>query len=142
MPAATWIVTADRAGARIIESRHDGIAVLEDMSNEEGRLQDAELGTDRPGRFEGGAKARHGANPTESLHEHIAKAFARNIAEKLRLGRAAGRFDRLMLAAEPRMLGMLREALDAHTAHLVTASVPKDLQHASLDEVAAKLPPR
>ena len=143
MAAATWIVTADRAGARIIESRHDGFALLEDISHEEGKLRDVDLKSDKPGRaYDRTTAARHSMSNTESPHDHVERMFAKSLAEKLRLARNAGRFDRLMVAAEPKLLGILRDALDAQTAHLVTASVPKDLQHVPLGELGDRLPPR
>ena len=45
----------------------------------------------------------------------------------IRLSRAENRFGKLVLVAEPRLLGELRAALDKPTAALVSATLDKDL---------------
>jgi len=118
------------------------------VEHPEGRLRDTEIDTDRAGsgntgRGAGGnAAVRHtmGGGNSSTPHDHLAQQFAKSIATKLQHARGAGRFTRLVLAAEPRFLGMLRESLDAPTARCVVNSVSKNLQSLSLRELQHHLP--
>jgi protein required for attachment to host cells len=54
-------------------------------------------------------------------------------------GRTLHAFGKLVLVAEPRFLGMLRAALDPHTAALVVKTVHKDLPGVSEKDLASHL---
>jgi len=143
---ATWVVTADRAGARLLERNRDmqeGYEIIEEVNHPEGRLRDNEMETDRSGssRTARGPSAssavRHtmGGSNSGSPHDRVAQLFAKSIADKLQHARTEGRFSRLVLAAEPRFLGMLRASLDGPTASCVVGSVSKNLQVLPLSEI-------
>ncbi len=143
---ATWVVTADRAGARLLERNRDlreGYEIVEQVEHPQGRLRATEIDTDRAGSGNSGrsfgahAAVRHtmGGGNSSTPHDHLAQQFAKSIAAKLQHARGAGRFTRLVLAAEPRFLGMLRECLDGPTARCVVGSVSKNLQSVSLREL-------
>ena len=91
-------------------------------------MHDRDLKTSAQGRsFSTGNDSRHALERREMPHEHEARDFARQLAETLRLARVAGRYDRLILAAEPKFLGLIREALDPATQKLVSREIPKHL---------------
>jgi protein required for attachment to host cells len=137
----SWILTANRAGARILEKQGGTLTLLEAIDNHQGRLRDRDIDSDRHGRsFDRATSARHALSSSESPHEHLAKAFARGLADKLRQARLTGRFERLVIVAEPHLLGLIRGALDAVTARMVIASVAKDLEQISVDALAEHLP--
>lgn len=139
---ATWIMTADRAGARIFERDGDTLSLLETITHEEGRLKDIDVKSDKPGRaFGSGGSGGRAMATHEAPHEQIAKGFAHDLATKLRLGRVHGRFSRLVIAAEPRFLGRLRDALDVDTGRLVVQSLAKDMQRMRPDELASHVLP-
>lgn len=128
--AGTWIVVAHRAGARIFENhgRGSGLTLFEQLDNEEGRLKNSELDSDRQG------SSGHSSNPgrnaltrEESAQERAASDFARELAERLRRGRNDNAFQDIVLVAEPGFLGMLRETLDDPTSATVRAEVAKNL---------------
>lgn len=137
----SWILTANRSGARILDKQGGTLTLLETIENAEGRLRNRDIDTDRHGRaFDRATNARHALSTTESPHERIAKGFARGLADKLRQARLVRRFDRLVIVAEPHLLGLIRAELDAVTARTVIATVAKDLAHVPVDELAAHLP--
>ncbi len=137
----TWILVASRTGARILDAEGGELSLVETIAHEEGRLHNRDIDSDRQGRaFSRTTDARHALSTSEPPHEHIAVSFARTLADKLRHGRLAERFGRLVLVAEPHFLGLLREALDETTARLVIASVTKDLHPLKLHELSAHLP--
>lgn len=133
---ATWIVIADRAEARIFERFDRELTQVEELNNAAGKLRDAELGTSEPGRsFESAKPGRH-ALGKGGLHEQVASTFAQRIADRLGEARVQGKFTRLVIAAEPHFLGLLRSALDTATSRLVIREVPKHLKQLSTAELA------
>ncbi len=138
----TWILVAQRAGARLFVHRGYGRAVqlVREVSHPEGRLPDRELGTDRPGRsYSTGSAGRSSLSQHEGPSEHLATAFAATLAEILRKGRDEHAYDTLVLVAEPRFLGKLQGALDPATAARVVGTVPKELTSATEVELTATL---
>lgn len=140
---STWVITADSVGARLLERNRDskdGYTLVDELFHPEGRLREADLVSDRPGRVsDRAAFGRHAGAPPESAHDHEVSGFARDLASKLEQARVAGRFSRLVLAAEPRFLGLLRGALDSNTARCVIGVVPKNLQRTALSELSGRL---
>lgn len=137
-----WLVVADRVGARIMAVRDGGktLEPRETFDNPRGRLKDGAIDADRPGRaFDSGGEGRHAMSRAESPHERIAADFAREIGARLDKARGAGEMAELVLVAEPRFLGQLREALDTRTAACVVASVAKDLAHVEASVLGAHL---
>lgn len=126
----TWLLVANRAGARLFAVRDAGraLALLESLENPRGRLHEGDLDADRPGRaFDIAGAGRHALGREESSRERVAADFARFVADRLATERKAGRFDALVVAAEPRFLGLIRAALDEPTARCVVASDDRDL---------------
>lgn len=137
----SWILTANRTGARILDAQGGTLTLLETIDNEQGRLRNRDIDSDRHGRtFDRAASGRHAFSTEEAPTERIAKAFARGLADKLRQARLTGQFERLVLVAEPHFLGLMREALDVATERAVIASVAKDLAEVPVDRLAAHLP--
>ena len=89
---------------------------------------DRELESDRPGRRFGGTDGnRHAVDGERSTQRHETEQFAKAVARALDVARSRNEFDRLVLIAGPRMLGLLREALPAPCRAVVSAEVAKDL---------------
>jgi len=140
--ATTWILVAHRGGARIFENRSGerDLNLVESIDHAVGRLQAHELESDRSGRsFDRMGDQRHGMGKEESPTEHLAVGFARELAARMKSAHEAKRFDKLALVAGPKMLGHLRDALDKHTAAVVSASLDKDLGETPEHELPAHL---
>lgn len=126
----TWILVANRANARLFESNGPGKGpqLIKDIPHPEGRLTDHELGSDRPGRsFDSHGQGRHAMSKEHDNTEQTAIRFAKQLSTLLEEGRSRNQFAKLVLVAEPRFLGQLRESLSPSTAALVAASLDKDL---------------
>ncbi|HEX7670523.1 MAG TPA: host attachment protein [Polyangiaceae bacterium] len=122
---ATWVLVANRTGARIFVRGGRKLGVVGQFDNPSGRRTDEDIEAGQPQRtFD-----RHGRghDPRSSPHEHAAEAFARDLAAELRSGRTERHVDRIVLVAEPHFLGLLRHELDEATSRLVASSVAKDL---------------
>ncbi|MGD8606213.1 MAG: host attachment protein [Myxococcales bacterium] len=142
--AKTWILVAHDAGARLFENDGPGtgLELLEEIDHPEGRERDRNFDADRPGRSfrKNSADPRRAAmSRSESPHDRAVADFARELAHKLQHGRTDNRYDRLVLVAPPRFLGLLRAALDGPTAQLVTASLDKDLGSQKASELVEHL---
>jgi len=126
----TWILVAHRGGARLFENTGPGkgLTLVEDVANPDGRLKSGEINSDRPGRaFDKVGGGRHGMSTEQDPTERVAQRFAKELGERLTTGRVQNRYGKLLLVAEPRFLGELRNNLDAPTAAMVTGTLDKDL---------------
>jgi protein required for attachment to host cells len=126
----TWVLVADRGGARLFthRGRSKGLQRLEEIPHPEGRLKNGELNADKHGRsFDSTGNGRHAMSTSESPTEHLAARFARELAHRLDQGSQQQRYERLVLVAAPRFLGMLRGAMGATAKSTVMATVNKDL---------------
>lgn len=142
--ATTWILVAHQAGARVFENHGPGkgLALLQEIEHAQGRERDSQIDTDRPGRSfrkNSGDPRRAAMSRSEGPHDHAVAAFARELAHKLQQGRVQNRFQRLVLVAPPRFLGLLRSSLDGPTAQMLAGSLHKDLATAKEAELVAQL---
>jgi protein required for attachment to host cells len=138
----SWVVVANRVGARFFEHRGPGkpLVLRESVDHPQGRFQDRDVGTDRPGRSgESGSTSRHAMEPHETAHEHDAHVFAKDLARRLSKARAEHAFGRLVLVAEHHFLGYLERELDKPTDALVTDRVHKDLANVADRDVGSHL---
>ena len=145
---AAWVVVADSARARVFraESRIGALEELEAMVDNQGRLHDGDMYTDeQTRRLELGGNSYHQSNdyePPES-HERVnARRFAKQVADYLRRGALDKRYERLVLAAGPEFLGVLRHELDGNTRSRLSLELPKDLSKMRADELRSYLPER
>ncbi len=126
----TWILIADAAHARVLQSNGHGKPLVPvpqfEMHADLPRSHD--LGADRPTRtHESVGTTRHAVEPRTDPHRELKRAFAVLVAERLKEAATAKSFDRLVIAAPPVMLGDLRCALHKQVSDKVAAEVPKDL---------------
>lgn len=140
----TRIVVAHEAGARVFEHRgpRQGIVKVDEIDFAEGRRQNKDISSDRPGRtFSGNGQTRHAYEPQQSPKEHASENFAKQLAHDLEHALNEHAFKELVLIAPPRFLGRLRESLSDTVAKRVVASIDKDLPLATQEELCNHLKP-
>jgi protein required for attachment to host cells len=140
--STTWILVAERSSARLFAQRKvGGELVLErEIAHPDGRRENQDLVSDRRGRtHEAQQSVVSTFEPRHTPAENAADAFAASLAGTLNKGRNDHAYERLILVAEPRFLGLLRGALSHPTATTVTASLDKDLSAATAQELRQKL---
>ncbi len=125
----TWVLVANRGGARLYEQEQPGggLRRVQEIPHPEGRLKDHEIVSDKSGRVFDSFHSRHAVSKSPGPAEQIAIGFAQHLADILRQGRTTGHFEHLVLVADPHFLGHLRAALDEHTAKMLAGSLAKDL---------------
>jgi protein required for attachment to host cells len=135
----TWFVVADGSRARIlapIQGKPD-YRVVASYESQEAKLPSRELVSTPPGRAQESANpAQHAIEPRQDPHVARKAAFAREIADHLKVAGDRGDYDRLVLYADPRSLAVLREALDPVTRRRVKAEIPKDLTKVPVPELS------
>lgn len=137
-----WIVVADAARARLFgrKKKFSPMEELDTLLHPESRLRRDELVTDRPGQVQESHGHGESANePTSDPKDVEAETFARELADKLSHARVEGRFDHLVLVADPRFLGRLRQRLDGDTRQRVVAEVAKELTRAGSERIGEEV---
>lgn len=138
-----WVVAADRARARIFECRGASgmLQEITDLVHPQSHRAAHVAGSDAPGRsYDRFGGARHAMAPRENKTMADIRDFAGQIAAHLAHACQEGRFDRLYLLVEPRVLGALRPALDAATQHRVIAEQPLDVAGMPAETIRSHLP--
>ena len=138
MKTRTWIVLADDASARLYQASgpHGSWALVTELQHAESRAKDSELGTDKPGRVKQSKGYRSAMEPPTPRKKVEVIKFARQVAKALEDGLRKEAYERLILAAPPGFLGMLRGELSERVRGRIAALVDKDYLH--LDERQAR----
>jgi protein required for attachment to host cells len=141
-PITVRVVVADERDATFFDLTKPQAPLEErgSLHNDAAR-PDRELETDRPGRRFGGTHGnRHAVDGERSTQRHETELFAKQVCQALDGARTRHEFDRLVIIAAPRMLGMLREALPAPCQAVVAAEVAKAFSLDQIDSIRDAVP--
>ncbi|HSM53307.1 MAG TPA: host attachment family protein [Erythrobacter sp.] len=143
----TWVVIADGEKFLLLHNAGDtkfiNLELVEHERNDNAPAH--ELASDRTGRRNdsthqaaGGVRAwgKSGLEETD-WHKVAEERFAEHIAERLGEGASQGRFEKLVVIADPRTLGNLRDAYSADLKAAIVAEIAKDLTNHPLDQIEA-----
>jgi protein required for attachment to host cells len=143
MTASTWGLAIDGARARILRDLEEAAA---------GRPPPEELGlevhperlsgimADRPGRVHASAgTARSAMEYASDPVREAERAFCEEVLWLLGTHLRRGDFDRLVVAAAPRMLGHLRDRRSREIAAATVAECAKDYTHLAPSDLRARL---
>jgi protein required for attachment to host cells len=145
----TCIVTANAGRARFFSQERPNARLEEvsDMVNPAARLRTAETETDELGQ-RAASKSRHsvgaptqpsGYEPNQSPAEHQTEIFARSIGDYLLDAHQQGRYTRLVLAASPEFLGVLRKLLDPKVRSAISLEINKDYTQLAPDKLREQI---
>lgn len=111
----------------VSERRFGQWTLIGTMDNPAATLREKDFSTDRPGRaFDRLGRGRHAISPEETAKQHELQSFAHEIAQHLMKAHAAGGFTKLVLIAEPAVLGHLRRKLSSPLKRSLCREVPKN----------------
>jgi len=130
MLTVDWILIADRSRAILFHALPHGLRpypALASFVHAEGRMSPQERDSDVSGRIQHPGGARSTIEPHEDRKHVEARKFARQLVETLGRDRQNGRFDRLVVAAPPAFLGVLRETWTPLLRERIAAEVAEDL---------------
>ncbi len=134
----TYIVVANSARARVFARQHAYSVVeeLEGFTHSEARMRNQDLTSDSAGK----SRNIHGSlDAATSPKDHEADFFARLLVYHLKDLHNKQHYERLVLVAPPRFLGMLRRHLVSPLDHLVVGSIDKDLTTAPIADIVGHL---
>jgi protein required for attachment to host cells len=134
----TWLVAADRTGARVYQRVGSTLNRIHDLEHAEGRVRDQDLEAGRPARtFDRHGQGRAATDRGRGPHERAAHDLARQVAAFLEEGRQRKGVTEAVLVAEPHLLGILRA--DIPETSLVVRSIAKDLHGVSDSDMPDRL---
>jgi protein required for attachment to host cells len=147
------VVVADERQANFFDASRYGapLSLRASLENPAGGMKDIELETDRPGRRFGGTTGvrhgvgaqqghHHGVDGERSTERHELALFAKEVAQKIDNDRVKREFDRLVIVAGPRMLGLLRQELPDTCKSVLAGEISKDLAQHSEDAIRDIVP--
>lgn len=147
------IVVADERQASFYDAVTPKAPLMErgSLQNERGGRRDIDLETDRAGRRYGGTSGvshgsgqvqghHHGVDGEKSTVQHELTLFAKEVARKIETDRARNEFDRLVLVAGPKMLGLLRQSLSNPTQSMLAGEISKDILHQGPEVILKAVP--
>jgi protein required for attachment to host cells len=138
----TWILVASRDEARVFSKQgaEESLTLEIDLGNLAGRLKNSDIDSDRAGRAtDNRMHARHAYSTEVEPRDHLLQAFYKETLHSIRHAFIERRFDDLIIMAEPRLLGLIREQLPEMLRDVVKREVPKDLSFASPQQIATRL---
>ena len=136
------IVVADERQAAFYDiSRPSGpLAVAGGVENEAGGKRDFDLESDRPGRRSSSTGNHHGVDGERSTVLHELALYAKTVAQRIYEDCNRREFDKLVLVAPPKVLGMLRQMLHASCKDAIASEIPKDLLHRGPEAIMGAVP--
>lgn len=126
-PVVTLYCIADEAGFRLLSGK--GSRVEEILTASAESFADVDHAFDKRGRNRSGAGATSFGHDTKSAAEIERPRLAKHVMQALESEWARGAADRIVLAAGPKMLGALRDALPDKLAAHVAGELVKDLSN-------------
>jgi protein required for attachment to host cells len=138
----TWILIADGARARILETtgNRQDMHLIPGSASQLDSPPSRDLGRDAPGRvYESVGHVRHAIEPRRDPHTGLEALFASQIATMLADYAAKDSFDRLVVVAPAGMLGNLRKMIEPQVREKIVAEIDKDLTRVPNGEIAAHI---
>jgi protein required for attachment to host cells len=140
-PIRTYVLVADGARARLLLSEGRGKPLTEVAGSDmrQDLKPDHELSSDRPGRVQESANAARHAIERDDLHRREKERFAQSLADELDKRLTNREYDRVVIAAAPETLGVIRSALSDKVRAVILGEVAKDLTKIPNPQIRAHL---
>ena len=139
----TWIVVADGQRASVFhnDGPGKGLQTVDGLGGARSGARSHDITSDKSGRMQGFAGASGGAamGARTDPHELEEARFTEHLAGEINQAALEKRFDRLILAAPARTLGILRKTLSSHATERVIAELDKDLTKSKPADLANHL---
>ena len=134
-----WVLVADSGCGRFFELRKTPAEFreLEKLVSESRHQTSREMMSDASGRVVNvpGGSSSHTMLPRSDPHELAEQAFSRVLSDKLEQAASHNAFELLVIMADPRTLGRLRQHMSKALAARIAAEVNRDLVALPLDKL-------
>ncbi len=132
-----WVMVGD--GQKALFFRNEGDSTYPNLEIVQVLQQDnpstSEQGSDRPGRTHASVGTARSAMQETDWHKLEKHRFAKEIADALYTAAHGGRYDKLVIAAPPMIMGDLRKAMHKEVSDKIIAEVSKDLTNMPPHEI-------
>ncbi len=138
----TWVIVANGETARLFDlpARHMPLVPLDDHVWAAPEINDY---ADNQGMSHSSAgSSQRRMSPRTDPEELALDAFAREIGDKLSAALKRGDYERLVIAAAPKLMGFLREHLDSAVKATVWVEIDKDFAQLPLEKLGKVLEPQ
>lgn len=132
---AYLVLIADQARARLFIATNPTAALTEiqDWANPQARLKEQDLVSDASG------GNPHDVGHHGKVHAHFADEFAKGVCRALSIAVKEHKPERILVAAPPHFLGILRKHMDTETQCKITMELGKDLTMLTPDKIRSHL---
>lgn len=141
-PNTLWVLVTDSGYGRVFEIERSP-ARIEEIGSRESPARhkpSRELTSDLSGRESSSAtQSGDTKQPRSDPHDEAERQFVREWVEGLQKNHSNGRFEHLLLVADPRTLGRLRESMDTTLQEAVIAEFDLDLTKLSTHDLEPRL---
>ncbi len=133
----TWVVVADSEKFLFLRNLTDHANPnLEQFEKEtEENPSDFEQSANRPGRMNDGGEGQKSALDDTDWHELQKERFAKDLSDRLYKEAHAGAFEKLIIVAAPKILGILRDEMHQEVTNRVVAEIDKNLTGHPVHEI-------
>lgn len=124
------VVVASNIGAKLFDRKRfdEPLRLVLEIPHPKGRLLNQELISDRPGRSDDPRGVASHAFSTElSPKEQELRMFAKDVVSVIERHAQLDEFDKMVLIAEPKLLGVLRGEMSKRLVELIEETIAKDL---------------
>ena len=128
--ARYWALVANSGQARIVEMRRKPYEFrhVADLASEAQHLTSKDLVSDASGRvYHTQGPGTHSMQPRADPQETAESQFTRSLTDKLDKAANLGRFDQLLIVADPKTLGRFRSLMSKTLAARVADEISLDL---------------
>ena len=140
--AKYWVLVANSGQARILEMQRKPYQFQEvsELTSETQHLTNKDIVSDASGRvYRTQGPGTHSMKPRSDPHEQAEEQFSRGLAEKMDKAARLGRFDRLLVVADPKTLGRLRQQMTKSVGSKIAEEVSLDLVRLPLNQLEPRL---
>jgi len=137
-----WVLVANSGQARILEMQRNPYEFhqVSELVSEAQHLTNKEIVSDASGRvYRAQGPGTHSMKPRSDPHENAEEQFSRSLAQKMEKAARLGRFDQLLVVADPRTLGRLRQQMDKSVSSKLAEEVTLDLVGLPLNQLEPRL---
>ena len=140
--AKYWVLVANSGQARILEMQRKPYEFhqVSELVSAAQHLTNKEIVSDASGRdYHAQGPGTHSKKPRSDPHEQAEEQFSRSLAQKMEKAAQLGRFDQLLVIADPKTMGRLRQQMNRSLAGKVTDEVALDLVGLPLPQLETRV---
>ena len=137
-----WVLVADSGHARILELRKKPreLRQVQELISEGQHLSSRDMVSDASGRaYHVKGPSSHSKQPRSDAHDQAEQAFSRMLVEKLEKAANLKAFEHLVLIADPKTLGRVRQQMSKSLSGMVTDERNLDVVGLPLDSLQKKV---